>query len=199
MVVCGAGLTLLQCGGRYADRQGGTDTGDGDESGSSQGGAAGKPSKPPSGMAGTLAMAGSPSSSGGAGVSQGGGVASGGSSPSKPPVPTKPPGPTEQWVCDLYGSFCNNELFSLDESICFADPSRPVAPEDCKGSSVFTCVRGLLGDTEVNVACACTAPPPDGSCPCPDIPSDCDARLVSEPMCNPFISMCGCAITCILK
>ncbi len=204
LVVCGAGLTLLQCGGRYAGSGGGSEPDEG-EGASSQGGATshGGASHSGTGSGGKLTLGGSST----AGTNAFGGSATGGGGPiptagttSTDPGFAKPPGPTAQWVCDATGFYCSSGVVDLTDLACKADPSRPQVASDCAGNLVFACALGLYEGRGVPFNCECVPPAADGaSCVCPELDGGCQARLQPPGMCSPFASECGCTITCILK
>jgi hypothetical protein len=187
LVVCGAGLTLVHCGGRSAGH------GDADEaSGTSQGSAAGNGD---GGRAGTTTAQGGASAGA---LSLGGAlsVPSGGSA-GAPTDARRPSGPTEQWGCDASGISCSGERFNVDYRDCARDQTRPRRVEDCPAGTMLTCLKGYLDDEAVLFNCACSPPEADG-CACPEVLDSCSARVEPPQTCGQT-SECGCAITCILR
>jgi hypothetical protein len=189
LVVCGAGLTLLNCGGRSAGQQG--DGGADETSGSGGSSTAGKAGD--GGRGGSGPVQGGASSGG---LSLGGtqNAPMGGGAPSEP---RRPEGPTEQWGCDASGVFCRGGRFDLDYADCVRDVTRPTSQAECGDGQVFTCLQGYLGQETVLFNCACS-PTPSAGCACPEVLDNCGARLESPTSCG-ATSVCGCAITCILK
>lgn len=191
LVVCGAGLTLVHCGGRST---GDRDEGNADDtSGTSQGSAAGSGDGARGGTSsaqggtsgGTLSLAGAPS------------VPIGGGSAGAPSDPKRPAGPTEQWGCDGSGISCSRERFDIDYRACARDETRPRFPEDCPAGTSLTCLKGYVDDEPVLFNCACRSPMA-GSCACPEVLDSCSARVEPPRTCGQT-SECGCAITCILR
>ena len=191
LVVCGAGLTLLQCGGRSVGSSEG-EPGEGSESGASNAGSGGK------GTAGSGVATGGISLGGSVQIPTLGGMSAGGSGPIIDPGMPVPDGPSPQWSCQSTGAYCSQGLVEITGLDCQRDASRPASPAECKGDAVFTCMKGYYGDAQVLFNCECHEPALDGSCVCPEFSSGC-ARAMPPAMCNPFGVECGCALTCILK
>lgn len=191
MVVCGAGLTLVHCGGRSTGDRGDRDDGNADDtSGTSQGSAAGN------GGAGTSTAQGG-ASAGALSLAGAMNVPAGGSSAGAPSDPKRPAGPTEQWGCDGSAIRCTGERFDIDYRDCARDETRPTLPEDCPAGTSLACLRGYLDDEPVLFNCACRSPLA-GSCACPEVLDNCSARVRAPERCE-MTSECGCAITCILR
>jgi hypothetical protein len=212
LVVCGAGLTLLDCGGRRASH--GADDGSvsgGGGSSATPGGTASSTSGSPtsSTTGGVNAQAGTPSSSGGLNVGGidiggGGGLATAGTGFGGATVDILP-GAESQWVCDeanLEG--CSDVPvgrpmlgFSIT-SPCRAETTRPKSPADCQPGTLFTCVAGNYAENLVLFNCVCMKNEPD-SCACPSLRVGCTGADYQASKCGSDQALCGCAYTCILK
>jgi hypothetical protein len=184
LVVCGAGLTLTGCGGRYDSRE----TPESSDAGTSNEGAGGSsagagPSPPV-----MLTPGGSPSSGGAPGVA---GFNFGGTAPG--PIL---PGSQGQWSCDDEIGACGDGFILMQQ--CFRDIARPKSQADCQPGNVLSCLYGSFEAIPVLFNCECL-PLAGEMCPCPDVV---DGRCVhsSGPLtCSPEQVVCGCAYTCIAK
>lgn len=184
LVVCGAGLTLTGCGGRY-DREQPEQS----DAGSANGGGAGGASagagvaQPP-----VLDVGGSQSLGGTSAVA---GFNFGGTAPG--PIL---PGSEGQWSCDDEVGSCGDG-FILQQQ-CVRDVDRPKSQADCRTGSVLSCLYGSFESIPVLFNCECL-PLVGEMCPCPDVV---DGRCLdsSGPLtCSPEQVVCGCAYTCITK
>ncbi|MGC4089276.1 MAG: hypothetical protein QM756_15595 [Polyangiaceae bacterium] len=196
LVVCGAGIGLMQCGGeanQNASATGGVAAGGASTSGgtSAAGGALG-------GANGTV--------SGGSGA--GGSTANGGSGV----VPT---GSVQPWGSTDYPSTqlnCDHELFRCSPGVfqddavgawvidgsCVLEPQRPRSADDCAANEYFSCSLAVFPDDPtlvLPVSCACL-PKQAGACGC-SATAGCSEEFPS--LCTETISICGCAVGCILR
>jgi hypothetical protein len=183
LVVCGASLTLTQCGGRAS--------GDDDAPGGSGPNTGGGPGS--GGVSGTGGMP----ATGGQGA---GGLATGGT-PSYGGVG----GATSDWSsqsnCPAY--YCDSVLFEgrqvsaipLNEP-CPIERGRPRSVRDCGPSELFSCVLGVAPDGGSRlVNCACILPAIE-ECLCP---AGSGCVTFQSDTCTSEINICSCALTCILR
>jgi len=213
LVVCGAGLTLLECGGRVATHVAADDSTSGaGGSSAAPGGAANSTSgsSTSSATGGVSAQAGTPSAIGGlnlGGIEMGGvggtfasaGTAFGGA------TVDILPGAESQWVCDS-----TNVQGCIDVPVgrpmlgfsittpCRAETTRPKGSADCDPGTLFTCVTGNYAEKLVLFNCVCMPQEPD-SCACPSLRSGCSGVDYRASLCDVDQAFCGCAYTCILK
>lgn len=212
LVVCGAGLTLLDCGGRLASHGAEDDStnGAGGSSATSGGTASSTSGSPTSSTTGgASAQAGTSSSSGGlnlAGIDTGGsgGFAAAGA-PSGGATVDIPPGAESQWVCDptnLQGCIdvpVGQPMLGFSITTpCHTETNRPKSPADCGPGTLFTCVTGNYAEKLVLFNCECRSKLPD-ECTCPFLRVGCAGADVRAPQCDAEQALCGCAYTCILK
>ncbi len=196
LVVCGAGLTLVSCGGRSEWDQKESEPAQG--GGSNQGGS-GSVGSGLVGSGGALML--TPSG----GTNSAGSSALGGTTGVTMPGPLLP-GAEGQWVCDTELSACAGGFledmqvvgFNIG-SACAADPTRPKSSDDCAGQGKFSCSIGFFGEQAVLFNCECTPPELDNQgCPCPETGGGCYSSRGPE-YCNELQAYCGCAMTCIAK
>lgn len=214
LVVCGAGITLLQCGGR-AQVSGDEPVANGGASGSTGGRGAGAQGGVVAG-GGTLSVGGALSTGGsfavGGSMSVGGTFGVGGSMAVGGSFGDGGSGGTfgsfggtsawQQWDCSpdtvrgcSFGQGMQ-EAFALAQS-CPINPSRPRSAKDCAAGQVFSCVLGELNGETGPFNCACLTRTADVPCPCPASNHNCDETYAAA--CTDFQVQCGCAYTCILK
>jgi hypothetical protein len=192
LVVCGAGITLLQCGGRAQvsgdePTSGGAGGSTGGRGSSAQGGRASVGGMFSLGGAlstgGTFGVAGSPGAGGASG-------AFGGTSA------------WQQWDCstdNIHGCATGPDsglAFELGQS-CGVNPARPRSANDCGAGQVFSCLTGELNGETGLFNCACLPRTADVPCPCPSSGLGCNASYSSK--CSDVQVHCSCAYTCILK
>jgi len=202
LVVCGAGITLLQCGGRAQvsgdePMNGGTGGSMGGRGSSAQGGVVS--------VGGTLSLGGALSTGGTIDVggstwtagssSVGGSLGAAGSFGSFGGASA-----WQQWDCsadNLNGCAYGQDMaFSLAHS-CAVNSSRPRSAKDCAAGQVFSCLLAQVKGETGPVNCACLPRTPDVPCPCPGPSTGCETSYASA--CSDFQVQCGCAYTCILK
>jgi hypothetical protein len=191
LVVCSAGLTIVQCGGKSKS--------DDDQPDPARGGMA--PSSGGSATAGSGDRAGS---AGGGGVSglagnsrSGGGMDNGAAGETS--YSLHPDGPSEQWLCNATVWCGEGGQIPLDGIFCALEAQRPVAAADCQPDELFTCMSGLIDGESVRYSCECAAAPEiNDPCPCPQIMvGECSGA--SPPVQCSTESICFCALTCILR
>jgi hypothetical protein len=192
LVVCGAGLTLLDCGGRSVERD------PRDEPSTS-----GKPAA--GGSGGTTTGGTSSASSGGSiggitGIPLAGAPSTGGAT-----TITVSAGAEGRWTCttELKGCMSGThegypvQGFEISQP-CQADMARPASLADCGANSSLDCVVGFFGNQTVLFNCECTSAAQGEKCHCPQAHSSCyGAREVHY--CDGLQTVCGCAMTCIAK
>ncbi|MGC4089275.1 MAG: hypothetical protein QM756_15590 [Polyangiaceae bacterium] len=213
LVVCGAGLGLVHCGGEASQNT------------SSSGGAAGA-SGGTTAAGGATAASGATASGGiaanggsGLGGSGLGGATStsdGGSIAGAPgwggamtlPVESWKSGfyPSAQWNCDGQYSICDSGVFQgtqvTGRSVampCVEEPMRPQSPDDCAPNEYISCTLAVETGSQlaVPINCACL-PKAQGLCGClPKGDTSCVERVPY--LCSETTSLCSCAMTCILK
>lgn len=202
LVVCGAGIMLLQCGGR-AQVPGDEPTNSG--AGGSTGGRSSSAQGGVAAVGGTLSLGGAVSTGGtldlggsfdlGGSTSTAGSFAvggtfgAGGSFGSFGGTSAWP-----QWDCsvdNLHGCISgqNSELVFALGSQCTVNPSRPTSAKDCAAGQVFSCLLGELNGETGAVNCACLPLTPGMSCPCP--PGK-DYYTTVPRACTNFQVQCGC-------
>jgi hypothetical protein len=182
LVVCGAGLSALRCGGRSQLEQGLDEAG---------GGTGGTPDA--AGSAGRMALGGASSVAGAPSVAGAGGAAG-----------TMHSTEWQQWDCtsdDAVGcvpaSLSSAQANAIElRHRCRSDRTRPKSSADCAPHLVFSCMLGVLANELGPINCSCLAPTPDEPCPCPErIETYWSAQSV---ICDGTQSYCGCAFTSIL-
>lgn len=194
LVVCGAGLTLVSCGGRSESGQ--------QESEPAQGGSSNQ------GGSGPVAT-GLVSNGGGLMLTPSGGTNTAGSSSLGGTATTMPgpllPGAEGQWVCDSELTGCATSSFEGMQtygfrigSACAADPTRPKSSEDCTGQAKLSCAIGFFDDQAVLFNCECKTPALSDGCPCPEAGGGCYGARGPD-YCDELQAYCGCAMTCIAK
>jgi hypothetical protein len=195
LVVCGAGLVLLQCGRTTRDR---------DKALASSGAVAGS-SEPAHGgdrsASGGADHGGAHDGSGGSpDHDRGGEEASGGAETDLGLAGAASGGPSEQWSCDPRYMWCPDvgtpALLELSAEHCVRDATRPASAADCDSDHIFSCMAGVLDGVELLFNCECASP---GNlekpyCPCPELDSRCFDEVApqqcgdaSECRCTPFI------------
>jgi hypothetical protein len=208
LVVCGAGLTLLDCGGRFAEREKDDDVKASGRAGAASGrGSTGAAS----GTGGSASVGGGVGASGSEAV---GGLSLGGFAGGNAPGGTTSaggsgvivlPGAQAQWVC-------NDELFACEDGLheghpvtgfqiatpCQVDPKRPTSAADCAMGESFGCLVGFIEGQTVLFNCECADPNLVGQCHCPATANGC-WRPGAPHYCDLQQTVCGCAYTCILK
>lgn len=191
LVVCGAGLTLTGCGGRYdGGRPESSDAGNGGGPGGASAGMG--LAQPP-----VLEVGGSQSVGG---TSASAGFNFGGTAPG--PIL---PGSEGQWSCDDEIIGCDlgpgrdpsRDGFALGQQ-CIRDLARPKSQADCQPGSVLSCLLGSFEAIPVWFNCECL--PLDAQmCPCPSVAGG-GCSFSSGPVtCSPEQVVCGCAWTCITR
>jgi hypothetical protein len=178
LVVCGAGLTLVHCGGKSNTDEEPSDAvgGEGGSSSPENGGEAG--------VGGSVSMGGSVESSGMGGT--GGTIVLG------DPVP--PAKPTERWSCSQRD--CVSDVLSGES--CWVAANRPAGADECGPAEIFACMAASLEGAEVRTNCECVPRPEnDADCPCPS-DSGCLDEAPYPGECSDGASICRCASTCIL-
>lgn len=187
LVVCGAGLTLLDCGGKYSYL---VEEGDEPSAGRS-----------PGGSGASVGGHGGASSDG----SAVGGLLFGGGPPDGP-QPGYPPlagagNADEQLECERVrtcggpsGEGESESIFTLTGA-CVSAPARPKSVADCGANESLACLVGRLGNRRVLFNCECT--PGNDSCACPDLTLGCTSPQLDG--CSDRQVRCGCAWTCIVK
>ncbi|HVY25499.1 MAG TPA: hypothetical protein VHB79_03070 [Polyangiaceae bacterium] len=215
LVVCGAGLTLLECGGRVAGHEGGDDQGatsaagqtssagqnnDGHGASSSLGGASAQAGSAPS--IGGLHLGGFGTGGLDTGGSPAAGTASGGA------TVIVPPGAQAQWDCDGANiSSCEfnggsagpaHPAFNIDVP-CRTNPDRPKESDDCPANTLLTCFDGTYAGQSVLFNCECVSPQGADACTCPAFHAGCAYSTYQPVDCTTERALCGCAQTCILK
>lgn len=197
LVVCGAGLTVVGCGGHsesdpqeHKPARGGSSS----EGGS---GSAGNGSGAVSQGGIMLTPAGAPS------TNTAGSSALGGTAATMPGPPL--PGAEGQWVCKAElrgcagGAFESMHVVGFEiSSACAADPARPKSSDDCTGQGKFSCSLGFFDGQAVLFNCECKTPGLNQGCPCPETASGCYSSQGAE-YCDELQAYCGCAMTCIAK
>jgi len=188
LVVCGAGITLLQCGGRA--QVSGDEPTNGGAAGSTGGGASSAQGGVVAG-GGTLSMGGP--------VSTGGTFSVGGSMPTGTGGSFGGTSAWQQWDCtpdNVHGCASaerEDTSFALGQS-CGVNPSRPRSAKDCAAGQVFSCFVGELNGESGPFNCACLPRTDDVPCPCPSSDLGCSSSY----KCSDVQVQCGCAHTCIL-
>jgi hypothetical protein len=187
LVVCGAGLTLLDCGGRSIER-------DPADEPSTSGNAA------VAGGSGGATTGGTSSIGGITGIPLAGAPPTGGAPPVRVSV-----GAEGRWSCTTELTGCTSgthEGYPIQgfeiSTACPSDLTRPASTGDCPPNSSFDCVVGFFGNQTVLFNCECTSPAQGEKCHCPEAHSSCyGARDVHY--CDGLQTVCGCAMTCIAK
>jgi hypothetical protein len=192
LVVCGASLTLTQCGGRAEgddDASGGT--------GPNTGGGPGSGGMAVPGTGGWPGTGGVMPGTGGLGT---GAAAASGGTPSYGGVG----GATTEWTgqsnCPAY--YCDQvqvegrwaSAISLFEP-CPIERGRPASAADCAPGQRFSCVLGVASGTARLVNCECIAVSDGCVCPGPSANGCVDYQ---SDTCTDQANICGCARTCIL-
>jgi hypothetical protein len=216
LVVCGAGLTALQCGGKAL--QSGEDPNSGESGGAPS--SAGSSSTQLGGRGGSFSVGGSMSiggalSTGGTlgfagAVSAGGTLAFGGAVSVGGNVGVGASGgvgaalsPWQQWDCT---AFDTNGCVGVGTTVvsgfgliqaCRVEPTRPRSQADCQPGQIFSCLIGVLGNQYGPINCECL--PPSSGVPCFCSPSIVSCASAQPVACGTDQSYCGCAYTCILK
>jgi hypothetical protein len=185
LVVCGAGLTLTGCGGRYDSREPPESSETGSGSGAAAGGSsAGTGGAPPI----MIGVGGGPALGGAPGVS---GFTFGGTAPGAILADSQ-----GQWSCDGRFSGCSDG-FILGQQ-CVRDDSRPRSQADCAPGSVLSCLYGSLDSIPLLFNCECL-PVAAEMCPCPDVVGGGCIHSGAPVTCSPERVVCGCAFTCITR
>ena len=204
LVVCGAGITLLQCGGRAQV------SGDEPTNGGAGGSTGGRGSSAQGGFVaggGTFSLGGSVSVGGsfavGGSMSVGGSFAVGGSfGAGGTSASFGGTSAWQQWDCapdNVHGCVSGQDsglVFGLGQS-CGSNPSRPRSAKDCPAGQVFSCLIGELNGATGPFNCACLTRTADVPCPCPSAGVGCSSSYSDK--CSDFQVQCSCAYTCILK
>jgi hypothetical protein len=215
LVVCGAGLTVVHCGGQSSSDDGNDDDGSGGSSGTTSTGAStgiggASPASGATGpVAGTTSVGGKGGAAGssGAGGLSSGGVGGKGGFGGFGTAGTNVAGSismggalsnTEQWFCEVRAQ-CGLTLVKLET--CVVESDRPLDPSDCGDGELFTCFNASLASGDILVNCECVpAPPDDAPCPCPVTTGSCEPEpSYQQQPCENDTSICQCAVTCILK
>lgn len=187
LVVCGAGLTLLECGGKYSYL---VEQEDEPSAGRSPGGS------------GAAVAGNGGATSAGSGV---GGLLLGGGPPDGPPPSAGYPSVAgagnadEQLECSNLacggpGTGESESTFKITGA-CARAPARPQSVADCGANESLACLVGMLANRRVLFNCECTAA--NDSCACPNLMLGCASPQLD--VCSDRQVRCGCAWTCILK
>jgi hypothetical protein len=214
LVVCGAGLTVVHCGGQSSSDDGNDDDGSGGTSGTTSTGASTGVggASPASGATGPVAgttsvggKGGAAGSSGAGGLSSGGvggkggfgGFGTAGTNVAGSTSMGGAPSNTGQFFCEVYDQ-CGST--GVKQETCVPEPDRPSSISDCDDGELFTCINVWISGTEARVNCECAPEPAEGEpCPCPAADAGCELVPYQFETCEEGAYTCQCALTCILK
>ncbi len=200
LVVCGAGLTLLDCGGRSVERDpsdepstSGEPTATGGSGGATSVGSSATGGNSIGGIRG-LPLGGTTS------TDSAGSTSTGGAS-----TVVVPAGAQGRWTCTTELTGCTSgthegypvQGFMISKP-CQPDMTRPASGADCETNQSFDCVVGFFGDETVLFNCECTSPTQGEKCHCPTAHAGCSAAR-NVHYCDGQQTVCGCAMTCIAK